>query len=59
MARGIKVRCPNCNSRFVRSEDIENKSQRELLAYQCDHCGWAWVHRQHKANISGPIRRIY
>ena len=41
------MRCPKCNYRYVTSEDVEDKSKRDLLMYQCDYCGWIWIVRQH------------
>ncbi len=43
--------CPKCNYGYITSEDVEDKSQRELLMYQCDYCGWIWIVRQYGEDL--------
>ena len=47
------MRCPKCGYGFCTSEDVENKSQREFLMYQCDYCGWIWIVRQYGKDFDG------
>ena len=47
------MKCPRCNYDYATSEDIENKTQRELLLWQCDYCAWIWIERQYGKDFDG------